>query len=126
MNLMPRPGGSMPLPSGYKDALPGLLGVPDTAHLRLQCGNTEVTLFQRPKPVQRKSTEENGWFHYSYRMNYAQLDRLSRDIARLRQEGYDIPFEPIRMEMGSDLIIRLYMFDPDGHLLELVGLGKAG
>ena len=122
MKLMDRPGGSLPMPEGYVDPLPGLLGVADTPQLRLECGGVEVTLFQRAKPVHRKSTEEDGWAHYSYRMNWDRLNEICDNIEDLRNEGYDIPFAPIRMSEAFGWTIRLYIFDPNGYLLELVGV----
>ena len=89
--------------------------------VRLNCGGLEVTLFQRPKPLERDWLRENGGFHYSFRMQWEDLTRLASDIDGLRQAGYDIPCEPIWRYRGTPSEnISLYVLDPDGTLFELV------
>lgn len=98
-----------------------ILNLGRTPLARLECGGLEVTLFQRPKPVERDWLHENGGFHYSFRMNWDELTRLASDVEKLRQAGYTIPCEPIWRFRGTPHEnISLYVLDPDGNLFELV------
>lgn|SRR5581483_5892747 len=98
-----------------------VLGLGRTSLARLECGGLEVTLFQRPEPAERNWLQENGGFHYSFRMKWDDLTRMAKDIEGLRQAGYNIPCEPIWRSQGTpDENLSLYVLDPDGTLFELV------
>lgn len=92
-----------------------------TPLVRLECGGMEVTLFQRPQPMERDLLQENGGFHYSFRMNWDELTGLARDTEVLRRAGYNVPCEPIwRSEGTPQENLSLYVLDPDGNLFEIV------
>ncbi len=111
--------------SGGQDPTAGMLGVLRPGLCRLECGGVEVTLFQRPSPVDPGRWRDNGFFHYLYRMSWDRLSRLVNDLDALRQSGYDIPCEPVYRPFGltasTAQSMSLYMVDPEGNLLELVG-----
>jgi catechol 2,3-dioxygenase-like lactoylglutathione lyase family enzyme len=112
----PRPEGS-PRPPFVSE----VLNMGPTSLVRLDCGGLEVTLFQRPKPIDRDWLRENGGFHYSFRMQWDELTRLASDIEGLRRADYDIPCEPIWRYRGTPYEnISLYVLDPDGTLFEVV------
>ena len=87
-----------------------------------------MTLFQRPTPVDPERWRDNGFFHYSYRMNWDDLNRLASNVEGLRRAGYTIPCEPVYRPFGlpqsSAQSMSLYIVDPEGNLLELVGRPK--
>ncbi len=98
-----------------------VLNLGRTPLVRLECGGMEVTLFQRPQPMERDLLQENGGFHYSFRMNWDELTGLARDIEGLRRAGYNVPCEPIwRSEGTPQENLSLYVLDPDGNLFEIV------
>ena len=117
MKVLPRdPGGGRP-----EFSVASRIGVPSTPICRLECGGMEVTLFQRPKPVDRDMVQERGAFHYSFRMNWDDLDRLAKDLDNLQRAGYNIPCDPIYRMVPGNENMSLYIIDPDGNLFELVG-----
>ena len=99
----------------------GRLGVPHSRPCRLECGGLEVTLFQRPKPIDRDLVQENGLFHNSFRMDWNDLRRMAADIKGLRRAGYNIPCEPVYRDVPGNENISLYVIDTEGNLFELVG-----
>jgi len=110
-----------PTAPGHQDPAAERLGVARPGLCRLACGGLEVTLFQRPEPIDPEQWRSNGFFHYSYRMNWDQLDRLASDTDQLRQSGYNIPCEPVYRGSGNSRSMSLYIVDPEGNLFELVG-----
>ena len=114
--------------TGPPDPTAELLGVQRPGLCRLACGEVEVTLFQRPTPVDPARWRENGFFHYSYRMEWDDLSRLARTADALRQAGYNIPCDPVYRPPGSSessaQSMSLYIVDPEGNLMELVGRPK--
>jgi hypothetical protein len=58
-------------------------------------------------------------------MSWDHLSRLASNVDGLRKAGYNIPCEPVYRPFGSTAgsaqSMSLYMVDPEGNLLELVG-----
>jgi hypothetical protein len=61
-------------------------------------------------------------------MSWDQLSRLACNVDGTRQAGYTIPCEPVYRPFGSTASsaqsMSLYIVDPEGNLLELVGRPK--
>lgn len=115
------------LPPDFKmppDPLMVHFGNERTKHpCRLECGGVEVTLFERPEPLDPEEVARSrGVFHYSFRMAYAKVKALCDDTDALRRAGYNVPFEPEPLVLpGGVTYLRLYLMDPDGNLMEIVG-----
>jgi catechol 2,3-dioxygenase-like lactoylglutathione lyase family enzyme len=114
-------------PPGYKlppDPLFITYGNDRTKHpCRLECGGVEVTLFERPVALDPEEViRSRGIFHYSFRMDFGQVKAMCNDTASLRKQGYRLPFEPEALVLpGGITYWRLYIMDPDGNLIEIVG-----
>ena len=114
-------------PPGFKlppDPLMVHYGNADTKHpCRLECDGVEVTLFERPKPKDPETVaRERGIFHLSFRMDYDRVKALCDDTAAVRKAGYNVPFEPEALVLPDGTTYwRLYLMDPDGNLMEIVG-----
>ena len=66
-------------------------------------------------------------FHYSYRMNYDKVYELCHKTDELREKGYNVPFEPEALVLPDGTTYwRLYLMDPDGNLMEIVGWPPKG
>ena len=114
-------------PPGFKlppDPLFIHFGNEHTKHpCRLECDGIEVTLFERPEPRDPQTVaRERGVFHYSFRLAYDKVKALCDDTAALRRAGYNVPFEPEPLVLpDGTTYLRLYLMDPDGNLMEIVG-----
>jgi len=95
---------------------------------RLECDGMEVTLFERPEPLDPETVARSrGVFHYSYRMAYDKVYALCQDTESVRARGYDVPFEPQALVLPDGTTYwRLYLMDPDGNLMEIVGWPPQG
>lgn len=114
-------------PPGFKlppDPLMVHFGNDRTKHpCRLACDGIEVTLFERPQPLDPDEVARSrGVFHYSFRMAYDKVKALCDDTDALRRAGYNVPFEPEPLVLpDGTTYLRLYLMDPDGNLMEIVG-----
>ena len=111
-------------PSPPRDPLAVLADVPESKLARLECGGLEVTLFQRPKPIDpQRMIKDNGIFHYSYRMEWDRLEALCGRVDELKAQGYNLAMDPLYRQMpgGGPKYLNLYLFDPNGHLFEVIG-----
>ena len=119
-------------PPGFKlppDPLFTVFGNESTKHpCRLECDGLEVTLFERPVPKDPATVAaERGIFHYSYRMAFDKVQALFNDTDALRRKGYNLPFEPEPLILPDGTqYLRLYLMDPDGNLMEIVGWPPQG
>jgi catechol 2,3-dioxygenase-like lactoylglutathione lyase family enzyme len=107
-----------------RDPLAVLANIPEPKLARLECGGLEVTLFQRPKPIDPKQMiKDNGIFHYSYRMDWNKLEALCQRVDELKAQGYTIAMDPLYRQMsgGGPKYLNLYLYDPNGHLFEVIG-----
>jgi catechol 2,3-dioxygenase-like lactoylglutathione lyase family enzyme len=77
---------------------------------RLRCGNDDVVLFERPKPIERDALDQDGIAHQAFDMNWDDYDAALREIKQLGK------FHRI-VERSSGKTI--YMFDSEGNYLEL-------
>ncbi len=65
---------------------------------RLECDGMEVTLFERPEPLNPEEVARSrGVFHYSYRMNYDKVYELCHKTDKLRDKGYNVPSNQKRL-----------------------------
>ncbi|HXG35419.1 MAG TPA: VOC family protein [Dehalococcoidia bacterium] len=110
-----------PSPGPRPPTVDQVMDLGPTPLVRLECGGLEVTLFQRPKPLELDPVRINGGFHYSFRMNWDELSRLASNIEELRKAGYHIPCEPIWRFRGTEHEnISVYVLDTEGNLFEMV------
>lgn len=113
-------------PPGFKlppDPLFIHFGNAHTKHpCRLACGGVEVTLFERPVPLDPHTVASGrGIFHYSFRLAFEKVKALWDDTDSLRKHGYNLPFEPEPLVLpDGTTYLRLYLMDPDGNLIEIV------
>ena len=77
---------------------------------RLRCGNDDVVLFERPRPIRRDALEEDGIAHQAFDMDWNDYDEALKKAKELGT------FHRI-VERSSGKTI--YMFDTEGNYLEL-------
>jgi catechol 2,3-dioxygenase-like lactoylglutathione lyase family enzyme len=77
---------------------------------RLRCGNDDVVLFERPKPVERDALDQDGIAHQAFDMNWDDYDRALQEAKALGKFHRSV-------ERSSGKTI--YMFDSEGNYLEL-------
>ncbi|MGH7765817.1 MAG: VOC family protein [Candidatus Binatia bacterium] len=77
---------------------------------RLRCGNDDVVLFERPKPIERDALDQDGIAHQAFDMNWDDYDAALKEIKQLGK------FHRI-VERSSGKTI--YLFDSEGNYLEL-------
>jgi catechol 2,3-dioxygenase-like lactoylglutathione lyase family enzyme len=77
---------------------------------RLRCGNDDVVLFERPKPIERDALDQDGIAHQAFDMNWDDYDDALKEIKQLGK------FHRI-VERSSGKTI--YLFDSEGNYLEL-------
>ena len=88
---------------------------PVTQFVRLQAGDVEVVIFQRPDPVETETLVENGIYHQSFHISKDDMDRL---IELKRQGNSGIRFSngpALRWPEGR----AMYIWDTEGNYLEL-------
>ena len=77
---------------------------------RLRCGNDDVVLFERPKPIERDALDQDGIAHQAFDMNWNDYDAALKEAKALGK------FHRI-VERSTGKTI--YMFDSEGNYLEL-------
>jgi len=77
---------------------------------RLRCGDDDVVLFERPKPIERDALDQDGIAHQAFDMNWDDYDDALKEIKQLGK------FHRI-VERSSGKTI--YLFDSEGNYLEL-------
>jgi catechol 2,3-dioxygenase-like lactoylglutathione lyase family enzyme len=77
---------------------------------RLRCGNDDVVLFERPKPIERDALDQDGIAHQAFDMNWDDYDAALKEAKALGK------FHRI-VERSTGKTI--YMFDSEGNYLEL-------
>jgi catechol 2,3-dioxygenase-like lactoylglutathione lyase family enzyme len=77
---------------------------------RLRCGNDDVVLFERPRPIERDALDQDGIAHQAFDMNWDDYDDALKEIKQLGK------FHRI-VERSSGKTI--YLFDSEGNYLEL-------
>lgn len=77
---------------------------------RLRCGDDDVVLFERPRPIQRDVIGEDGIAHQAFEMDWKDYDDALKTVKELGK------FERIvERESGKTI----YLFDSEGNYLEL-------
>jgi catechol 2,3-dioxygenase-like lactoylglutathione lyase family enzyme len=77
---------------------------------RLKCGNDEVVLFERPRPVQRDVIDEDGIAHQAFEMDWQDYDdalNTAKKVGKFHRS--------VERDSGKTI----YMFDSEGNYLEL-------
>jgi len=77
---------------------------------RFRCGNDDVVLFERPKPIQRDALDEDGIFHQAFDMAWEDYDdalKTAKELGRFHRG--------VERDSGNTI----YMFDSEGNYLEL-------
>jgi len=77
---------------------------------RLRCGNDDVVLFERPRPIQRDALDQDGIAHQAFDMDWNDYEEALKKAKELGK------FHRI-VERSSGKTI--YMFDTEGNYLEL-------
>jgi catechol 2,3-dioxygenase-like lactoylglutathione lyase family enzyme len=77
---------------------------------RLRCGNDDVVLFERPRPIERDALDEDGIAHQAFDMDTSEYNEALQKAKALGK------FHRI-VERKSGKTI--YMFDTEGNYLEL-------
>ncbi|HEY3306054.1 MAG TPA: VOC family protein [Candidatus Binatia bacterium] len=77
---------------------------------RLRCGDDDVVLFERPKPIQRDALDQDGIAHQAFEMDWNEYEEALKKAKELKK------FHRI-VERNSGKTI--YMFDSEGNYLEL-------
>ena len=83
---------------------------------RFRCGNDDVVLFERPKPIQRDALDEDGIFHQAFDMAWEDYDdilKTAKELGRFHRS--------VERDSGNTI----YMFDSEGNYLELHFPGPA-
>jgi len=77
---------------------------------RLRCGNNDVVLFERPKPIHKDALEQDGIAHQAFDMNWGDYDEALKEVKELGTFHRTV-------DRNSGKTI--YLFDPEGNYLEL-------
>lgn len=87
------------------------LGEPGARLSRLKCGEADVVLFQRPRPLSRNSFKEDGIAHQAFEVPPEVFDGA---MEFLKREGY-YHSGPVVRSSGR----AIYFFDTEGNLQQL-------
>jgi catechol 2,3-dioxygenase-like lactoylglutathione lyase family enzyme len=87
------------------------LGEGNARLYRLKCGNVDVVLFQRPRPLQRNSLKEDGISHQAFEVAPDAFDEAT-DL--LKKEGY-FHSGPVVRDSGR----AVYFFDTEGNFQQI-------
>ncbi len=77
---------------------------------RFKCGNDDVVLFERPRPIERDALDEDGIFHQAFDMAWEDYDdalKTAKELDRFHRS--------VERDSGNTI----YMFDSEGNYLEL-------
>jgi catechol 2,3-dioxygenase-like lactoylglutathione lyase family enzyme len=77
---------------------------------RFRCGNDDVVLFERPKPIERDALDEDGIFHQAFDMAWEDYDdalKAAKNLGKFHRS--------VERDSGNTI----YMFDSEGNYLEL-------
>jgi catechol 2,3-dioxygenase-like lactoylglutathione lyase family enzyme len=77
---------------------------------RFKCGNDDVVLFERPRPIERDALDEDGIFHQAFDMAWEDYDdalKTAKELGRFHRS--------VERDSGNTI----YMFDSEGNYLEL-------
>jgi len=78
---------------------------------RLKCGEADVVLFQRPRPLRRDSLKEDGITHQAFEVPPETFDRA---MEFLKREGYYHSGPVVRASGRA-----VYFFDSEGNYQQL-------
>jgi len=78
---------------------------------RLKCGNADVVLFQRPKPLERNGLEEDGISHQAFEVA---PDAFDAAMELLKKEGF-FHEGPVVRDSGR----AAYFFDTEGNFQQI-------
>jgi len=77
---------------------------------RFRCGNDDVVLFERPRPIERDALDEDGIFHQAFDMaweDYEDALKTAKELGKYHRS------------VERDSSNTIYMFDSEGNYLEL-------
>lgn len=77
---------------------------------RFKCGNDEVVLFERPRPIHKDALDQDGIAHQAFEM-----DLKDYEDALKTAKGLGKFHRTVERESGKTI----YMFDSEGNYLEL-------
>jgi glyoxylase I family protein len=78
---------------------------------RLKCGDADVVLFQRPRPLKRNTLEEDGIAHQAFEIPPEKFDEA---VAFLKERGYYHEGPVVRPSGRA-----VYFFDSEGNYQQL-------
>jgi glyoxylase I family protein len=78
---------------------------------RLRCGDTDVVLFQRPRPLQRNTLKEDGIAHQAFEVAPEAFDAA---LEFLKREGYYHDGPVVRPSGRA-----VYFFDTEGNYQQI-------
>ena len=77
---------------------------------RLRCGTDDVVLFERPRPIQKDTIDQDGIAHQAFDMDWEDYDealKTANDLGKFHRA--------VERSTGKTI----YMFDSEGNYLEL-------
>ncbi len=77
---------------------------------RLKCGNDEVVLFERPRPINKDTIDQDGIAHQAFDLDWDDYDaamKTAKELGRFHRA--------VERRSGKTI----YMFDSEGNYLEL-------
>jgi catechol 2,3-dioxygenase-like lactoylglutathione lyase family enzyme len=104
MEFMGRAGGNPDSPDAL--AIKGKIPVLD----RLRCGQDDVVLFERPRPLERDALDQDGITHQAFDMDWNDYDDALKEAKALGKFH-----RAVERRSGKTI----YMFDSEGNYLEL-------
>jgi catechol 2,3-dioxygenase-like lactoylglutathione lyase family enzyme len=77
---------------------------------RLKCGDDDIVLFERPRPLRRDAIDQDGIAHQAFDMDWEDYDEALRQAKELGKFH-----RAVNRSTGKTI----YMFDSEGNYLEL-------
>lgn len=77
---------------------------------RLRCGNDDIVLFERPRPLHRDALDQDGIAHQAFDMSWEDYDqalKTAKELGRFHRS--------VARSSGKTI----YMYDSEGNYLEL-------
>ncbi len=77
---------------------------------RFKCGEDDIVLFERPRPLQRDAIDQDGIAHQAFDMNWEDYDdamKTAKELGKFHRS--------VERSTGKTI----YMFDSEGNYLEL-------